>query len=420
MKIINVRAREILDSRSTPTVEADVVLENGIEATAAVPSGASTGQYEAVELRDGEDRYGGKGVRCAVTNVNEMIAPALAGWSVFDQEGIDRCMRELDGTANKEKLGANAILAVSLAAAKAAAKAAKLPLYRYLGGCHAHCLPMPMMNILNGGAHADNTVDIQEFMIMPVGAESEHEAVRMGAEIFSALKRLLKSKGHITSVGDEGGFAPALFQDEEALDILLEAVKSAGYQIKTDVMLALDVAASQWYDGENYHLPKSNRSYSTDELISYFENLISSYPIYSIEDPLSEEDWDGWQKLTKQLGTSCQIVGDDLFVTNRERIEQGIRLHAANAVLIKVNQIGTLTETLEAVETAHRAGYKTILSHRSGETGDTSIADIAVATGSGQIKAGAPSRCDRTEKYNRLMRIEEELSKNSSFYSIKI
>ncbi len=421
MKISKITAREILDSRGNPTVEAEVFLENGIMGRAAVPSGASTGGAEAVELRDQDDeRYGGKGVKKAVANVKKTIAPALLGQEACNQREIDRIMIELDGTEEKKKLGANAILSVSMAAASAAAQAEHTPLYRYLGGANAHIMPVPMMNVLNGGAHADNNVDIQEFMVMPIGASTEAYAVKMGAEIFWSLKKIIKRNGGITSVGDEGGFAPMLEKDSEALELLCEAIEKAGYEPGIDAAIAIDAAASEWFDGEKYTLPKSGAVYSSDELIGYFEILAERYPIYSLEDPLGEEDWQGWQNMTKRFSGKCRLVGDDLFVTNSKRIKKGIKLSAADTVLIKVNQIGTLTETLDAVKTASEAGYKTIISHRSGETEDTKIADIAVATGSGLIKTGAPSRCDRTAKYNRLLRIEEELSGNSSFYKIKI
>ncbi|MDP4133303.1 MAG: phosphopyruvate hydratase [Bacillota bacterium] len=419
MNIKCVRAREILDSRANPTIEAEVMLENGIKGIAAVPSGASTGQFEAVELRDGDDeRYNGKGVLKAVSNVNTIIAEALKGRNIYNQRGIDFELCELDGTDNKRKLGANSILAVSLACAKAAALSHEMPLYRYIGGVNAHILPMPMMNILNGGAHADNNVDIQEFMIMPISAKNEVQAVRMCAEVYAALKKIIKSEGSATSVGDEGGFAPFLKKDEDAIQMILEAVRSAGYEEGKDFVLALDAASSEWYDGEKYVLPKAKKEYKKEELIDYFDRLTQSYPIFSIEDPLSEEDWSGWQSLTERIGSRCQVVGDDLFVTNTKRIEKGIKMKAANAVLIKVNQIGTLTETIEAVQTAEKAGYKAVISHRSGETEDTTIADLAVALNAGQIKTGAPSRTDRTAKYNRLTKIEEELGKKSNIYKI--
>ncbi len=420
MKITNIKAREILDSRGNPTVEAEVILEDESVGRASVPSGASTGKFEAAEKRDNDERYGGLGVKKAVNSIKKSIAPALIGVDVLNQREIDRIMIELDGTENKSKLGANAILSVSMASAKAASKSLKLPLFRYLGGTNAHLLPVPMMNILNGGAHADNNVDIQEFMIMPIGAKSESEAIRMGSEVFGALKNTIKKEGGITSVGDEGGFAPMLKRDEDALELIMEAIEKAGYTPGEDIVIALDAASSEWFDGEKYILPKSQNSFSSDELIFYFETLIKNYPIFSIEDPLGEDDWKGWQKITQMLGNKCQLVGDDLFVTNSRRIEKGIKLNAANAVLIKVNQIGTLSETFDAVQKAHKSGYRTIISHRSGETEDTTIADIAVALNSGQIKTGAPCRSDRTSKYNRLLRIEEALSLDSSFHRIKI
>lgn len=420
MKIANIKAREILDSRGNPTVEAEVILEDESVGRASVPSGASTGKFEAAEKRDNDERYGGLGVKKAVNSIKKSIAPALIGVDVLNQREIDRIMIELDGTENKSKLGANAILSVSMASAKAASKSLKLPLFRYLGGTNAHLLPVPMMNILNGGAHADNNVDIQEFMIMPIGAKSESEAIRMGSEVFGALKKTIKKEGGITSVGDEGGFAPMLKRDEDALELIMEAIEKAGYTPGEDIVIALDAASSEWFDGEKYILPKSQNSFSSDELISYFETLNKNYPIFSIEDPLGEDDWKGWQKITQILGNKCQLVGDDLFVTNSKRIEKGIKLNAANAVLIKVNQIGSLSETFDAVQKAHKAGYRTIISHRSGETEDTTISDIAVALNSGQIKTGAPCRSDRTSKYNRLLRIEEALSLDSSFHRIKI
>ena len=419
MEIVKIKAREILDSRGTPTVETEVTLKDGSVGVASVPSGASTGKFEAVELRDGDERYGGKGVRRAVANVNKVLEPILLGERADNQRKIDAIMLEKDGTDEKKKLGANAILSVSMAVAKASANAYGMPLYKYLGGATSHLMPLPMMNILNGGAHADNNVDIQEFMIAPIGARSEKEAIRMGAEIFSSLKALIKKEGGATSVGDEGGFAPMLKRDEEALDFIIEATENAGYKMGQDVMIALDAASSEWYDGKDYVLPKSGKRYTTEEMISYFENLIRNYPIYSIEDPLSEDDWDGWARITAKLGDKCQLVGDDLFVTNTKKIEKGIAKKAGNAVLIKVNQIGTLTEAFDAVDLAQKNGYKTIISHRSGETEDTTIADIAVALGAGQIKTGSLSRSDRCAKYNRLMKIEDEIWPNSSFYNIK-
>ena len=417
VEIIDVFAREILDSRGNPTVEAEVMTDDGYIGTAAVPSGASTGIYEAVELRDGGKRYLGKGVENAVKNVNDKISESLVGVNVLNQRQIDKIMCDLDGTKNKENLGANAILAVSLACAKAAAKSCGLPLYKYIGGCNAHTLPVPMMNILNGGAHADNNIDIQEFMIMPVGAKNFKEGLRMCAEVFHNLKALLKSDGYATSVGDEGGFAPSFSKDEEALSYIVEAVKKSGYRSGEDFMIAIDAASSEWTSGESgeYVLPKANKKLSRDEIVDYWENLCSQYPIISIEDGVAEDDWEGWQLLTKRLGGKVQLVGDDLFVTNTERLKRGIDLNVANSILIKVNQIGTLTETIEAVKMANRAGYTAIISHRSGETEDTTIADIAVALNAGQIKTGAPSRTDRVAKYNRLLRIQDELDGEQSY-----
>lgn len=410
--IRNVCAREIIDSRGNPTVEADVVLESGIKARASVPSGASTGVFEAHELRQTEDkRYGGKGVQNAVDNVNKIIAPALKGCCVTNQMKIDKCMIDLDGTDNKSKLGANAILAVSLACAKAAAKCTGLPLYRYIGGAYAHTLPVPMMNILNGGAHAANNIDIQEFMIMPLGAENFSEGLRQCCEIYHHLGKIIKAKGKGTGVGDEGGYAPDLKSDEEAIELIIEAIQGAGYSTDS-IKIALDVASSEWYRDEKYHMPKRNVTITSDQLIELLESLVERYPIFSIEDGLSEYDWDGWTKMTQILGGRVQLVGDDLFVTNNSRLSEGIRRRAANSILIKINQIGTLTETLQAIETAKRAGYTTVISHRSGETEDTTIADIAVAVNAGQIKTGAPCRTDRVAKYNRLLRIYEELSRD--------
>ncbi|HEX5725415.1 MAG TPA: phosphopyruvate hydratase [Longimicrobiaceae bacterium] len=409
--IQQVRAREILDSRGNPTVEADVVLSTGALGRAAVPSGASTGEHEAVELRDGDPRrYLGKGVRQAVANAGGEIARALAGRDAHDQAGVDRAMIELDGTPNKGRLGANAILAVSLATARAAAADAGLPLYRYLGGEGANLLPVPMLNILNGGAHAANTVDFQEFMVMPVGAERFSEGLRMGAEIFHALKKVLTAQKKSTGVGDEGGFAPDLADNDDALDLILQAVEQAGYRPGDEVVLALDVAASElWRDGAYVFHKSSGERKTAAEMVELYRDWCGRYPIRSIEDALAENDWDGWKQLTEALGGSTQLVGDDLFVTSTERLERGIREGVANAILIKVNQIGTLTETLEAIETARRAGYRAVMSHRSGETEDTFIADLAVATGVGQIKTGSASRTDRVAKYNQLLRIEEEL-----------
>ena len=416
--IFDVRAREILDSRGNPTVEVEVALECGVVGRAAVPSGASTGQFEAVELRDGDkSRYLGKGVENAVRNVNEKIGPEIIGMNATDQVAIDELMIKLDGTPNKSNLGANAILGVSLAVAKAAAEACGLPLYAYIGGANAKELPVPMMNILNGGKHADNTVDIQEFMIMPVGAKSFREALRMGAEVFHALKKVLGDKGYSTAVGDEGGFAPNLTTTEEAIQVILEAVEKAGYKPGEDIVIAMDVAATEMFQEDGlYHFEGEGVTRNTDEMIAYYTDLVNKYPIVSIEDALSEEEWDGWKKLTDALGKKVQLVGDDLFVTNTERLKRGIDMDVANSILIKVNQIGTLTETLDAIEMAKRAGYTAVVSHRSGETEDTTIADIAVATNAGQIKTGAPSRTDRVAKYNQLLRIEEALGENVAIY----
>ncbi|MGP1435257.1 MAG: phosphopyruvate hydratase [Phocaeicola sp.] len=429
MKIEKIVAREIIDSRGNPTVEVDVRLENGVLGRAAVPSGASTGENEALELRDGDKkRYGGKGVLKAVENVNKVIAPALKGDCVFDQRALDHKMLALDGTATKSKLGANAILGVSLACAKAAANALNLPLYRYIGGCNSFVMPVPMMNIINGGAHSDAPIAFQEFMIRPVGATSEKEAIRMGAEVFHALQKLLKNRGLSTAVGDEGGFAPKLDGIEDALQSIVDAIEAAGYKPGKDVRIAMDCAASEFSvveDGKYYYnykqlsngMPKDPKGekLSDDEQIKYLESLVNKYPIDSIEDGLDENDWEGWVKLTKAIGDKCQLVGDDLFVTNVKFLEKGIKMGAANSILIKVNQIGSLTETLDAIEMAHRHGYTTVTSHRSGETEDTTIADIAVATNSGQIKTGSMSRTDRMAKYNQLIRIEEELG-NTSVY----
>ena len=401
-------AREILDSRGNPTVEVEVVLEDGTFERAAVPSGASTGAFEAVERRDGDKgRYQGKGVQDAVDAVNEIIAPELIDEDASDQRRIDEIMIELDGTPNKGKLGANAILGVSLAVAKAAAESAGLPLYRYLGGPNAHILPVPMMNILNGGSHADTNVDIQEFMIAPLGAPTFREALRWGAEVYHTLKAVIKERGLSTGLGDEGGFAPNLSSNAAALDLIIEAIEKAGFKPGTDIALALDVASSEFFKDGLYQFEGEGRS--TDYMVSYYEKLIRDYPLVSIEDPLSEDEWDAWTALTAEIGNRVQLVGDDLFVTNPERLRKGIELHAANALLVKVNQIGSLTETLDAVEEAHRNGYRTMTSHRSGETEDTTIADLAVATNSGQIKTGAPARSERVAKYNQLLRIEEDL-----------
>lgn len=401
-------AREILDSRGNPTVEVEVGLDDGTIGRAAVPSGASTGAFEAVELRDGDkDRYLGKGVEKAVSNVEDKIADELLGYEASEQRLVDDKMLAIDGSADKSELGANAILGVSLAVAKAAALSAELPLFRYLGGPNAHVLPVPMMNILNGGAHADSNVDVQEFMIAPIGAPTFREALRTGAEVYHALKSVLKKKGLSTGLGDEGGFAPSLPTNAAALDLIAEAVQAAGFNLGTDIVLAMDVAATEFHKDGAYVFEGSPKS--TEEMINYYAKLAETYPIVSIEDPLDEEDWAGWTALTSQIGGKVQIVGDDLFVTNPTRIGRGIAEGAANAVLVKVNQIGTLTETLDAVDMAHRAGFKTMMSHRSGETEDTTISDLAVAVGSGQIKTGAPARSDRVAKYNQLLRIEEEL-----------
>lgn len=424
--IIEVTGRQVLDSRGNPTVEVEVLLESGAAGRAIVPSGASTGAYEAVELRDKDENvYLGKGVLQAVDNVNEVIAPELIGFDATDQIGIDEMMIELDGTANKSKLGANAILGVSMAVARAAAEALGLALYEYLGGFNAKTLPVPMMNILNGGAHADNNVDFQEFMVMPVGADSFSHALRMGTEIFHHLKKVLQDKGLNTAVGDEGGFAPNLGSNEEAIQTILTAIEKAGYKPGKEVFLALDVASSEIYENGKYHLAGEGVSYSTDEMIRFYAQLIDKYPIISIEDGLYEDDWPGWRKLTETIGDKVQLVGDDLFVTNTERLQKGIDSDTGNAILVKVNQIGTLTETFDAIETAKRAGYTAVISHRSGETEDTTIADIAVAVNAGQIKTGAPSRTDRVAKYNQLLRIEERLADvgryagRSAFYNLR-
>ncbi len=416
-EIIDIYAREILDSRGNPTVEVEVALESGVIGRAAVPSGASTGKREALELRDGDkSRYLGKGVLKAVEHVNEVIAAELIGWEASDQIGIDRKLLALDGTDFKSKLGANALLGVSMACAKAAAEDAGLPLYQYLGGANAKELPLPMMNILNGGEHADNNVDIQEFMIMPAGAESFKEALRMGAEIFHALKKVLKDKGYNTAVGDEGGFAPDLKSNEEALQVIMEAIKAAGYKAGDEVLLALDVAASELYKDGTYILENEAQPKKTAaEMVEFYADLVERYPIISIEDGLAENDWDGWKLMTEKLGKKIQIVGDDLFVTNTKILKEGIEKGIANSILIKVNQIGTLTETLEAIEMAKRAGYTAVASHRSGETEDTTIADLAVATNCGQIKTGSLCRTDRVCKYNQLLRIEDELDETAIF-----
>lgn len=417
--ITQICGREILDSRGNPTVEVDVLLENGATGRAAVPSGASTGVYEAYELRDGDkERYLGKGVQKAVKAVNTEIAQALIGQNVLDQEAIDRLLIALDGTPNKSRLGANAILGVSLACAKAAAAALGISLYRYIGGSNAKVLPLPMMNILNGGAHASNNVDIQEFMIMPVSAESWHDALRRCAEVFHTLKIVLKENGiPVTGVGDEGGYAPMLHQDEEALTMIVAAIERAGYQSGRDFMIAIDAASSEWYDDQTdtYHLPKADKTLSRQEMVDMWERFAQKYPIVSLEDGMGENDWEGWEMLSRVLGSRIQLVGDDLFVTNTQRLAMGIQKNVGNSILIKVNQIGTLTETLDAIQMANRAGYTSIISHRSGETEDTTIADIAVAVNAGQIKTGAPSRSDRVAKYNQLLRIEEELGESACF-----
>ena len=422
--VTNITARQILDSRGNPTVEVDVLTENGFLGRAAVPSGASTGVHEAVELRDGDKKiYDGKGVLKAVKNVNFIIAESLLGWDVADQSGIDNEMLLLDGTKNKSKLGANAILAVSLAVAKAAALEANLPLYRYVGGTNAKVLPIPMMNILNGGAHADNKIDFQEFMVMPIGASSFSEALRWGVTVFHQLKAVLKKKGYSTNVGDEGGFAPNMQSNEEAIETLLTAIEKAGFKTGSQVAIAIDPAVSEMYNASKkvYHFHKSDgKKLSSEKMVAYWEGWVRQYPIVSIEDGMAEDDWKGWQLLTQKLGTKIQVVGDDLFVTNEDRLQKGIDLKAANALLVKVNQIGTLTETINAVTLAQRNGYNTIMSHRSGETEDTTIADLAVALNCGQIKTGSASRTDRVAKYNQLLRIEENLGENAVFPKGKI
>jgi enolase len=414
-EIEKVHARQILDSRGNPTVEVDVLLKSGAAGRAAVPSGASTGEFEAVELRDGGDRWGGKGVSKAVANASGELAQAVQGLDAADQSALDRAMIDLDGTPNKGRLGANAILGVSLAAAKAAAAEAGQPLWRYLGGEAAHVLPVPMMNVLNGGAHADNKVDFQEFMVVPVGAPSFAEALRTGAEVFHALKRTLHDAGLATAVGDEGGFAPDLESNEAALEVLIAGIEAAGYAPGDDVAIALDPATSEIYENGSYVLEHEGRVLNPEEMASYWADISGRYPVLSIEDGMDEEDWDGWRALTEQVGSRVQLVGDDLFVTNTERLRRGIEAGVANSILIKVNQIGTLTETLDAVRTAQEAGYTAVMSHRSGETEDTTIADLAVATGCGQIKTGAPSRTDRVAKYNQLLRIEEALGGDAEY-----
>ena len=423
LTIEKVIGREIIDSRGNPTVEAEVVLADGTVGRGMAPSGASTGEFEALELRDQDkSRFGGKGVLKAVNNINTVINDVLCGVDAFDTYKVDAAMIKADGTEDKSKLGANAILAVSIAAARAAAQSLNIPLYRFLGGANGNRLPVPMMNILNGGAHAANTVDVQEFMIMPVGAKSFSEGLRWCTEVFHALQALLKSRGLATSVGDEGGFAPNLGSDEEAIEVILEAVKKAGYEPGTDFVLAMDAASSEWKGSRKgeYVLPKAGTKFTSEELVAHWKKLCEKYPIASIEDGLDEEDWEGWKHMTAELGDKVQLVGDDLFVTNEERLVQGIEKGVANAILIKVNQIGTLTETFNAIETAKRAGYTCIISHRSGETEDTTLADIAVAVNAGQIKTGAPARTDRVAKYNQLLRIEEDLGKAAKYNGIKV
>ena len=426
LEIVDVVARQIIDSRCFPTVEVEIYLEDGTMGRAAVPSGASTGIFEAVELRDGDkDYYQGKSVLNAVKNVNETIAEELIGCNVFDQTAIDKMLIELDGTNNKGKLGANAILGVSLAVANAAANALNMPLYRYIGGVNAKVLPVPMMNILNGGSHADNSVDLQEFMIMPAGADSFSNALRMCAEVYHTLKKLLNDKGYATGIGDEGGFAPNLKSNAEALDVIIEAIGKAGYKAGEEIFIAIDAASSEYYKDGKYVLEHEGRTLSSAEMVDFFEEWVNKYPIISIEDGMAEEDWDGWKLMTERLGKKVQLVGDDLFVTNTERLEKGIQLGVANSILIKLNQIGTLTETLNAIEMANRAGYTAVVSHRSGETEDTTIADLVVATNAGQIKTGAPARSERVAKYNQLIRIEEELDDvaeyrgKKAFFNIK-
>ncbi|APM40648.1 phosphopyruvate hydratase [Clostridium kluyveri] len=426
VEIVDVTARQILDSRANPTVEVEVILEDGTEGRAAVPSGASTGAFEAVELRDGDkEKYMGKGVLKAVENINNYIAEELIGMNAFDQVLIDKTMLELDGTHNKGKLGANATLGVSLACARAAAKYLGLSLYQYIGGVNAKVLPVPMMNIVNGGKHADNNVDLQEFMIMPVGAPSFTEALRMSSEVYHTLKSLLKSKGQDTGVGDEGGFAPNLNSNEEAIQIIVEAVEKAGYVPGKDIFIALDPASTEIYEDGKYNLKSEGKVLSSEEMVDYYVTLVNKYPIISIEDAMAEEDWEGWSILTEKLADKVQLVGDDLFVTNTERLKKGIDKKVANSILIKLNQIGTLTETLNAIEMAERAGYTAVVSHRSGETEDTTIADLVVAVNAGQIKTGAPARSERVAKYNQLLRIEEELGETAeyrglnTFYNIK-
>jgi enolase len=414
--IEHIAGREVLDSRGNPTVEVEVILESGASGRAIVPSGASTGAFEAVELRDGEHRYGGKGVLDAVTNVDDEIYDAIVGFDALDQRDIDRVLLDLDGTDNKARLGANAILGVSLAVARAAAEELAMPLYRYVGGVNAHVLPVPMMNVLNGGEHADNNVDVQEFMIMPVGAASFSEALRWGVETYHVLKKVLHDRGLSTAIGDEGGFAPNLGSNEEAVQLLLEAVEKAGFTPGDDIAIALDAASTEFYRDGNYVLAGEGRTLSPDEMVGYLADLAGKYPIVSIEDGMAEEDWDGWKALTDAVGDRVQLVGDDLFVTNSERLQRGVEAGVANSILVKVNQIGSLSETLDAVGLATRSGYTSVMSHRSGETEDTTIADLAVATNCGQIKTGAPARSDRVAKYNQLLRIEEELGESAAYW----
>ena len=426
LEIVDVVARQIIDSRCFPTVEVEIYLEDGTMGRAAVPSGASTGMYEAVELRDGDKSvYQGKGVLKAVENVNDTIADELIGCNVFDQTYIDKLLIELDGTNNKGKLGANAILGVSLAVANAAANALGIPLYRYIGGVNSKVLPVPMMNILNGGSHADNSVDLQEFMIMPAGASTFSNALRMCAEVYHTLKKILNDKGYSTGIGDEGGFAPNLKSNAEALDVIIEAIEKAGYKPGEEIFIAIDAASSEYYKDGKYVLENEGRTLSSEEMVDFFDEWVNKYPIISIEDGMAEEDWDGWKLMTEKLGKKVQLVGDDLFVTNTERLQKGIQLGVANSILIKLNQIGTLTETLNAIEMANRAGYTAVVSHRSGETEDTTIADLVVAVNAGQIKTGAPARSERVAKYNQLIRIEEELEDvaeyrgKKAFFNIK-
>ncbi|RXM77736.1 phosphopyruvate hydratase [Clostridium tetani] len=420
IEIIDVSARQVLDSRSNPTVEVDVILEDGTTGRAAVPSGASTGIFEAVELRDGDKSvYNGKGVLKAIENVNTIIAEELVGMNVLDQIAIDKTMIELDGTDNKGKLGANAMLGVSLACAKAAAEYLGLSLYQYIGGVNAKVLPVPMMNIINGGEHADNNVDLQEFMIMPAGASSFSEALRMCSEVYHSLKSLLKAKGYDTGVGDEGGFAPNLNSNEEAIQVIVEAIEKAGYKPGVEIFIALDPASSEIFEDGKYNLKGEGKVLTPQEMVDYYANLVAKYPIISIEDGMAEEDWEGWRLITERLGTKIQLVGDDLFVTNTDRLTMGIERGVANSILIKLNQIGTLTETLNAIEMAERAGYTAVVSHRSGETEDTTIADLVVAVNAGQIKTGAPSRSERVAKYNQLLRIEDELGEMGEYRGLK-